>query len=74
MGSRLIFDSCVSATLSRVKMRKAAKLIPPTGTALGAIVILTTIHERVVDAGADVALVASLLALAHTAFRLVDDA
>jgi uncharacterized membrane protein (UPF0136 family) len=63
-----------SHRLPEMKIRKAAKLIPPAGTALGAIAILTTIHQQAVDAGADVALVASLLALAHTAFRLVDDA
>ena len=54
-------------------MGQTAKLIPPAGTALGAVAILMKVNERVVDAGADVALVVALLALARTAFRLVDD-
>ena len=64
----------LSQRLAELKMRQTAKLIPPTGAALGAVAILMKVHERVVDTGADVALVVALLALARTAFRLVDDA
>jgi hypothetical protein len=54
-------------------MRKAAKLIGATATAVGALAVLADIHRGVVDAGADLVLVASLISLAHTVFGLVDD-
>ncbi len=53
--------------------RKAAKLIGAGGAAVGAIAVLAGIHDRFVDAGADVVLVGSLLGLARATFRLVDD-
>jgi len=55
-------------------MRNAAKLIGAAATAGGALAVLASIHEGVVDAAADLALVVSLLTLAHEVFRLVDDA
>lgn len=54
-------------------MRNAAVLILAITTAVGALAVLASIHDRLVDAGADVVLAASLLALAHAVFRLVDD-
>jgi hypothetical protein len=54
-------------------MRNAAKLIGAAGTAVGALAVLASIHDGVIDAGADVLLVGSLLTIAHAVFRLVDD-
>ena len=54
-------------------MGNAAELIGAAGAAVGALAVLAGIHNRLVDAGADVVLVGSLLTLAHTVFRLVDD-
>jgi hypothetical protein len=54
-------------------MRNAAKLIGAASTAAAALAVLATVHDGAVDAAADVALVGSLLGLAHTVFRLVDE-
>ncbi len=52
-------------------MRRAARLLPPIGLVLGAIAVLATIHERLADLAADVALIGALLDLARAAFQLV---
>jgi hypothetical protein len=45
-----------------------------TGVAIvGAVAVLASVRDTLVDVGADVLLVASLLTLAHGVFRLVDD-
>jgi hypothetical protein len=54
-------------------MRRAARVIVPAGVAAGALAVLATVHERLVDIGADVALIGSLLDLARAVFQLIAD-
>jgi gamma-glutamyl:cysteine ligase YbdK (ATP-grasp superfamily) len=53
--------------------RNAAKLIAAGAVAAVALAVLIAIHVRLVDAGAEVALVLALVGLVHAAFHLVDD-
>jgi hypothetical protein len=52
----------------------AAKLIGAGAAAAGGLAVLTSIQAGLVDAAADVVLIASLLSLAHIVFRMVDEA
>jgi hypothetical protein len=54
-------------------VRNAAKLIAAGATAAVALVVLIAIHDALVDASAEVALVVALVGLVHAAFHLVDD-
>ena len=63
----------MTGTIREDAVRNAARVIGAAGIAAGALAVLTSVHAHLVDAGADVVLIASLLMLAHTVFRLVDD-
>jgi hypothetical protein len=49
----------------------ATKLIAAAAVAVGALALLASVRDGVVDAGADVLVVVSLLSLSRTAFDLV---
>jgi hypothetical protein len=54
-------------------LRGAGKLIGAAGAACAALVLLASVHSGLVDSGADVVLVVSLLALSRAVFLLVDE-
>jgi hypothetical protein len=63
----------VNGTEHGGRSANAAKLIGAGAAAAGALAVLTTIRAGLVDAAAEAVLIASLLTLAHTVFRLVDE-
>ena len=53
-------------------MRDITRLIGAAAVALGALIALALVHNRLLDLGAEALVVAALLTLAHATFRLVD--
>lgn len=54
-------------------MGQLMRLIGTGAAIVAAVAVLASVRDTLVDVGADVLLVASLLTLAHGVFRLVDD-